>query len=140
VAGSADGTLRLVGRPAFDPTVGELRVPDLDFDVASDNVVVRGLDWLKHDELRDTLRARARWPAAALVEQARAKLEQALNRDLTRGVRLVATVPAARVLDVRARREGIVLRAEAAGTAALRVSRAPRMRRPAAAAPPPAQR
>jgi hypothetical protein len=138
VAGAAAGVIRLVGRPTFDPTLGELRVPDLEYDVASDNVVVRGLDWLKHDELRDTLRARARWLAAELVEKARAKLEQALNRDLTKGVRLVAEVPAARVLDVRARPEGIVLRAEAAGSAALRVSRPVRMRRSAVATRPPA--
>ncbi|MGZ8412309.1 MAG: DUF4403 family protein, partial [Gemmatirosa sp.] len=90
-------------------------------------VLVRGFDWLKHEALRDTLRDRARWPAAGLIDQARLKLEQALNRDLTKGVRLAATVPDARVLDVRARRDGIVLRAEARGDASLRVTRAPPM-------------
>jgi hypothetical protein len=136
VAGAADGVVRLAGRPAFDAATGELRVPDLDFDVASDNVVVQGLDWLKHGELRDTLRARARFPVAALLERSRSKLEQALNRDLTQGVRLAAEVPGARVLDVRARPGAIVLRAEATGSVALRVNRAVRLRRPNAAAPP----
>jgi hypothetical protein len=128
--------VRFVGRPRFDSATVELQVPDLDFDVASDNVLVRGFDWLKHEELRDTLRARARWPAAGLLEQARGKLEQALNRDLGKGVRLAATVPDARVLDVHARPEGIVLRAEARGAASLRVNRAPPMpkRKPSAPA------
>jgi hypothetical protein len=123
VGGAMDGAVRFVGRPRFDAAAGELQVPDLDFDVASDNVLVRGFDWLKHEELRDTLRDRARWPVAGLLDQARAKLEQGLNRDLTKGVRLAATVPDARVLDVRARRDAIVLRAEARGEASLRVSR-----------------
>ena len=70
-AGAADGTARLIGRPQFDSTSGELRVPDIDFDLASDNVVVRGFDWLKHDDVRDTLRTLARWPAAGLVDAAR---------------------------------------------------------------------
>ncbi|MGZ8468171.1 MAG: DUF4403 family protein [Gemmatirosa sp.] len=127
VGGAMEGAVRFVGRPRFDAAAGELQVPDLDFDVASDNVLVRGFDWLKHEALRDTLRDRARWPAAGLIDQARLKLEQALNRDLTKGVRLAATVPDARVLDVRARRDGIVLRAEARGDASLRVTRAPPM-------------
>ncbi len=136
MAGAMEGAVRFVGRPRFDSTAGELQVPDLDFDVASDNVLVRGFDWLKHEELRDTLRLRARWPAAGLLEQARGKLEQALNRDLGKGVRLAATVPDARVLDVHALPEGIVLRAEARGEASLRVNRAPPMpkRRPPAPA------
>jgi hypothetical protein len=141
-AGAADGTARLIGRPQFDSTSGELRVPDIDFDLASDNVVVRGFDWLKHDDVRDTLRTLARWPAAGLVDAARGKLEAALNRDLAEGVRLTAEVPHARVLDVRAAREAIVLRAAATGSAALFVNRAPPIprarKRAAAAAPTPA--
>jgi len=127
--GAADGIARLVGRPVFDSTSGELRVPDIDFDVASENVVVRGFDWLKHDDVRDTLRTLARWPAAGLVDVARAKMEAALNRDLATGVRLTARVPHARVLDVRATSSAIVLRAAATGKAALFVSRAPKVRR-----------
>jgi hypothetical protein len=127
-AGAADGTARLVGRPVFDSTSGELRVPDIDFDLASENVVVRGFDWLKHDDVRDTLRTLARWPAAALVDVARAKMETALNRELATGVRLTASVPHARVLDVRAMRSAIVLRAAATGNAALFVSRVPKIR------------
>jgi hypothetical protein len=140
VAGAVDGVVHLAGRPAFDAASGELRVPDLEFDVHSDNVVVRGLDWLKHGELRDTLRARARFPVGALLERSRTKLEEAMNRDLTQGVRLAAEVPGARVLDVRARREGIVLRAEAVGSVGLRVNRAVRIRRPNAAAATPSPR
>jgi hypothetical protein len=136
VTGDADGIVRLVGRPAFDAERAELRVPDLDYEVSSDHVVVRGLDWLKHEELRDLLRARARWPAAGLLDQARDKVERALNRDLTRGVRLAAAVPSARVLAVHAGKDAIVLRAEAAGQMSLHVSRPlPVRQRRAAGAP-----
>lgn len=128
VAGAMDGRVRFVGRPVFDAASGDLRVHGLDFDVASDQALVRGFDWLTHGELRDALRARARWPAAALVEQARLRLERALNRDLTTGVRLAATVPTARVLAVHATQAALVLRAEAHGQATLRVRRAPAIR------------
>ncbi|MDF1505831.1 DUF4403 family protein, partial [Roseisolibacter sp. H3M3-2] len=137
VEGDVAGRVYVVGRPVYDAPTGELRVPDLDFVVDVDHPLVRGLDWLRHDELRDLLRARARWPAAALVDSARVRLERALNRDLTQGVSLAAEVPTARVLAVYAAREGVVLRAEAQGEASLRVRRAPPMpkrRRPAPAA------
>lgn len=138
VDGAATGTVRLVGRPTLDVAAGELSVPDLDYDVDTDHVLVRGLDWLKHGDLRDTLRARARWPTGALLDRARGRLAQALNRDLADGVRLAAVVPTARALDVRAAADALVLRAEAVGSASLRVTRAPgrRPRRVAAGAPP----
>jgi hypothetical protein len=120
----------------YDAPSGELRVPDLDFVVDVDHPLVRGLDWLRHDELRDALRARARWPAVALVDSARGRLERALNRDLTEGVRLGAEVPTARVLAVYAGPTAVVLRAEAQGTASLRVRRAPPMPRRRRAATP----
>jgi hypothetical protein len=125
VAGTVGGRVRVVGRPAYDAPSGELRVPDLDFAVDVDHPLVRGLDWLRHEELHDALRARARWPAAALVDSARVRLERALNRDLTQGVRLSAAVPEARVLAVYAAPGAVVLRAEARGRAALNVRRAP---------------
>ena len=131
VDGAAGGQVRFVGRPVYDAPSGELRVQDLDYDVASEQLMVRGLDWLTHGELRDALRARARWPASGLVDQARDRLEHALNRDLTEGVRLSATVPTARVLAVHAMQDAIVLRAEAQGRADLRVHRAPPIGRPA---------
>ena len=131
VAGAAGGEVRFVGRPFYDAPSGELRVHELDYDVASEQLMVRGFDWLTHGELRDALRERASWPASGLVDQARVRLERALNRDLTEGVRLSASVPTARVLAVQATATAIVLRAEAQGTANLRVHRAPPIRRAA---------
>lgn len=133
VDGDVGGRVRFVGRPVYDAPSGELRVPDLDFAVDVEHPLVRGLDWLQHETMRDALRARARWPAAALVDSARVRLERALNRDLTQGVRLSATVPEARVLAVYPQASAVVLRAEARGRVALTVRRAPPIprRRPA---------
>ena len=123
LGGTTKGEVRFAGRPVYDTTSGVLRVPDLDFDVVSTDAILEGLDWIKHGELRDTLRARAQWPAADLVDRARVKLQTALNRELATGVQLAAEVPTARVVAVLAGPTAVVLRAEATGDATLRVRR-----------------
>jgi hypothetical protein len=125
LAGDVDARVLLAGRPVYD-TVGDvLRIPDLDFAVADGSLLVRGADQVAHDALRDALREHAHWAVAALLDSARARAERAMNRDLTRGVHLGAHVDGARALGVHAERDGIHVRAAAAGRLTLDVDRAP---------------
>jgi hypothetical protein len=123
--GSAVGRIYLVGTPRYNPERDELYVPDLDFDLASENVLVRGLEWLKHEELRDTLRQRARWPARSLVETAMRQVQRGINRELARGVQLSGTLREGAVIDVLATPAAFVVHAHADGQLALRVNRSP---------------
>ena len=123
--GDATGRVYLVGTPRLDATASELTVPDLDIDVASEHVLLRAAEWLKRDELRDELRARARWPVGGAVERGRALLAKGLNRRLAPGVHLSAIVGDAVPLGVRATPRTILIRARAAGFVRLDVDRAP---------------
>ncbi|HEX9106940.1 MAG TPA: DUF4403 family protein, partial [Longimicrobiales bacterium] len=61
-SGDAHGTLHLVGRPELDRARGEITVPDLDYDLDTDNQLVNAFAWLRSDALRQVLRDKAHVP------------------------------------------------------------------------------
>ncbi|WP_158514823.1 DUF4403 family protein [Gemmatimonas phototrophica] len=123
LGGSLRGNLYLVGTPQLDTVARALVVPDLDFDVATSDALVRGVTWFKRDDLVQWLRQGARFPLDNILERTRLKVEEALNRDLTDGVRLSGAVQTGRLVDVLVHPRWLVIRAVAAGTLALDVDR-----------------
>lgn len=123
VGGGVRGTAYLVGTPTIDHQARALVVSDLDFDVATNDALVAGLAWLKKGDLLERLRASARFPLDSALEETRERVEGALNRDLTDGVRLSGTVTTGRLMDVLVHPRWLVVRAEAAGRLALDIDR-----------------
>lgn len=123
VSGDIRGTAYLVGTPQLDQATRALTVPDLDFDVSTNNALVRGLAWLRKGDMVTQLRAKARFPLDTILEETRARVEDALNRDLTDGVQLSGTVRTGKLIDVLVHPRWLVVQAEVAGTLALDVDR-----------------
>jgi hypothetical protein len=119
--GAAKGIVYLVGTPRYDPATRQLYVPDLEYDVGSANLLVSGVEWLKHDDVRDAIRSRAHWPVGGIMSHGREELEKGLNRDLAPGVSLVADVDSVAGIAVHARRANIRMQAQADANARLTV-------------------
>lgn len=119
--GAADGIIYFVGTPRYDAGANELFVPDLDYDVASRNMLVSGVEWVKHDDVRDFFRSQARWSVGDVMKTGRDQLQKGLNRELAPGVQLTADVKQVQGLSVHARRTAIRLRAQADANARLTV-------------------
>ena len=120
-AGGANGRVYFVGTPRYDPSTNELFVPDLDYDVGSAGLLVKGVEWVKHDDVRDFIRNQARWSIGNVMGQGREQLLKGLNRDLAQGVHLAADVKQVQGLSVHPRRANIRLRAQADASARLTV-------------------
>jgi hypothetical protein len=123
--GNASGRIFLVGTPRYDPGTNELYVPDLDYDAGTNALLVRGLEWVKHDDIRDFIRANARWSVGNVMQSAKEQLAKGLNRDLAPGVQLAADVKQVQGLSVHARRTAIRLRAQADANAQLTIKQGP---------------
>jgi hypothetical protein len=123
--GNASGRIFLVGTPRYDPATNELYVPDLDYDAGTNALLVRGLEWVKHNDIRDFIRANARWSVGNVMQTAKEQLAKGLNRDLARGVQLAAEVKQVQGLSVNARRTAIRLRAQADANARLTIKQGP---------------
>ena len=97
-------------------------MPDLAYDIATDNLLGQGLAWLKGDELLAWLRANARLPAGRLLDEVRHLAEREMNRELTRGVNLQARLDSGRVLSVTAAPTALRVQAAAGGHARLTIT------------------
>ena len=130
--GAVNGRLWFTGTPALDRDRRELYVPDLDVDVGTANLLVRGFDWIKGDEMRNFLRARARVSEAELIGRLSELAEQGINRTLTEGIVLSGRVNRAEATSVRASVADIRVRALAEANIRLSISKAPSLPRPPA--------
>lgn len=130
VSGAVRGRLWFTGTPALDRERRELLVPDLDVDVGSANLLVRGLEWLKGTEMRNFLRARARVSEAELIGRLEQMAEQGINRTLTDGIVLSGQIQRAGATSVRASTRELRVRAEADANLRLTISKAPSVPRP----------
>jgi hypothetical protein len=119
--GNVSGRIYLVGTPRYDPGTNELYVPDLDYDAGTNALLVQGLEWVKHNDVRDFIRTNARWSVGDVMQTAKEQLAKGLNRELARGVLLAADVDQVQGLSVHARRTAIRLRAQADANARLTV-------------------
>lgn len=119
--GDATGTLRLVGTPRLDAARAAVVVPDLDYDLATDDGLVNAVAWAKGEQLRELLRDRARVPVAPVLARGRALLERGLNRTVGRTLALSAAVDSVAVDGLFVTAEGLLVRARAAGTARVAV-------------------
>ena len=116
-SGDAKGTLRFLGGPTYDPVHHEVTVPDLDYDLATDNQLINTYAWLKSDELRAMFRQRAKFPVGEAIERGKSLLLVGLNRKVGSAMTLSATVDSVAVRGLFVTRNGIVVRGIAAGQA-----------------------
>ena len=119
--GAASGTLQLVGTPRLDRAHDVITVPDLDFDLQSNNKLLQTYSWMKSDALRTELRKRARIPIAPVLARGRALLLEGLNRKIGDALTLSASVDSVTVRGLFVTRDGLTVRAEAKGKAGVSV-------------------
>ncbi len=119
--GSTRGRLFFVGTPQLDPQTRQVVIPDLDIEVSSRDLVLRGLTWLGRPRIVDFLRERARFPIEDPVQLGRRYLLEGLNRDLSDEVRLSGDRRCVRPLGVHATRKALIIRAQADARATLTI-------------------
>ena len=120
-AGDASGRLRLVGTPGLDASRGNIVVPDLDYDLSTDDGLVNAVAWVKGDDLRALLRERARVPVAPVLDRGRTLLSKGLNRTVGGVMTLSALVDSVSAEGIFVSPAGVMVRAAATGTARVAV-------------------
>lgn len=119
--GDAHGTLLFVGTPKYDRQLGELTVPNLDYDLSTDSELIAAYAWLRSDALRTLFRDRAHLPVQPLLDKGKSLLSDGLNRKLGDDVTLSAQIDSVAVGGIFVTAPGIVIRAVATGTAGMKV-------------------
>ncbi|HSG47187.1 MAG TPA: DUF4403 family protein, partial [Longimicrobiales bacterium] len=110
VSGDLSARLFFTGTPALDPATQLISVPDLDFDVATENVVLAAASWIRQQGLRQLLRERATWPAAPATEWLTTWLDRGLNREISDDLRVEGRVLGVSPQEVHALRDRMIVR------------------------------
>lgn len=120
-SGDARGQLHFIGTPVFDAKHGEITVPDLDYNLDTDDQLINTYSWLRSDALRSTMREKAHVPVAEALARGKDLLLKGLNRQVGSVMTLTATVDSVAVKGLYVTRAGLVVRGEASGRAAVSV-------------------
>ena len=119
--GDARGTLQLIGSPRIDHVRNVVTVPDLAFDLRTNSKLVQSYTWLNSADMRIELRARSHISILPALAKGRALLREGLNRKLGDAVTLSGSVDSVTVRGLYVTRDGLVIRAEASGSAGMAV-------------------
>ncbi len=120
--GTSSGQIYFVGTPKYDELTGRIEVPDLDYDASTTPLLVKSLAWLKADQIRDFLRAKATFPSAETMERLSTLAAKGMNRELVPGVFLSTSLNKTQILRLLPRSDALYLQAHATGQAALYVT------------------
>jgi hypothetical protein len=121
IRGDVSGTLYLVGTPTFSQRDLTVSFPDLTMSVATSDLLVTGASWVLDAGLEAILRERARWPIDVGLDWAWTRLQEGLNAALEDGLRLSGNLSGLEILEVHARRDGLLVRARLSGRVELLV-------------------
>ena len=120
--GTTSGQIYFVGTPTYDEPTGHIMVPDLDYDASTTPLLVKGMAWLRANEIRDFLRAKATFPSAETMERLSTLAVTGMNRELVPGVFLSAALNRTEIARLLPRIDALYLQAHATGQAALHVT------------------
>jgi hypothetical protein len=119
--GDAKGALRFVGTPTYDSVRREITMPDLDYDLDTNNPLINTFAWLRSDAMRTMFRDKAHLPVDEALERGRSLLMAGLNRKIGDAMTLNASVRSVAVRGLFVTRGGIVVRGDATGKAGVAV-------------------
>lgn len=116
-SGDAQGRLRFLGTPVYNAKKREVLVPDLDYDLQTDDNLINTYAWLKADDLRAQFRQRARFPVGDAIDRGKQLLLIGLNRKIGDALTLGAKVDSVAVKGLFVTKSGLIVRGEANGLA-----------------------
>jgi hypothetical protein len=120
--GSFNGTAFFNGKPMYNTTNRSLEVQDLDYDLQTKNLLLKGAKWLFASKIEAELKKASRIPLGAYFDTAQQALNQYLNREWTRGVRGSGSVKELQLLQAQALPQHIFLRTLCTGSLRVNIS------------------
>jgi hypothetical protein len=125
VDGFFKGRLVLTGTPTFDPATGRLTMSDLDYTLATKNLLAKVGDALRHGTFRQRLCDQTAWELGPQIDTARTRLETWMNRTVAPGVRTRGAIAQLRFRGIRVAEDRVHVLLVADGTATVELAATP---------------
>jgi hypothetical protein len=98
--GSLEGTIFVSGQPIMDTTTRLITFKNLDYDVATRNLLVKSADWMLNKKITRKLNDAAHFDVKQYLNQLQAIMNNGLNRNLGRGMNTSGQMNRFAILDI----------------------------------------
>ena len=114
--GSYNGVFNLTCKPSFDPRTNIFTVDDLDFDMDTQNILLKTADWFLHSKIRNVIKENINMDLTRRMKQAHEMAQKAMDQvKLTDNIVLKGRVRDIKLQDVIVKKDKISIQVYAEG-------------------------
>jgi hypothetical protein len=114
-SGKKKGTLYLVGTPEFDSISQVISFPDLTFDLATKNALLKSAKWMFNSKITDLMRQNARFDLKPHLEEMKKTVQKEMNREISKGVKLSGKVESISLDGIFPNHQNLIIRMNSTG-------------------------
>lgn len=108
VSGSLDGLIFLKGTPELNKTKNQIELRNLDFDLKTQNVLLKSASWLLEGKLEKELSETLIFSTDDLLEEIKTGISESINKEYIKGVKLNAKIVKMIPQHVYLQKEGMI--------------------------------
>jgi len=115
-SGDKKGTLFFNGTPTYDTEKEEISFPDLTFDIATKNKLLKSAKWLFDDLITSKIREMAHYNIGKDLKTQKVLIEKELNRSISKEIRLKTKINSLQITAIVPEVEKLRISSKATGT------------------------
>lgn len=113
--GSKKGTFYLLGTPAFDNTKAQLTLKNVEYDIATKNVLIKTAKWMMDETIRKKLEEQMVFDLSDLVNLTKKSIGESLNQTMDGGIKLQGKLKTLEIAGWSLQQDAIWIRAKTQG-------------------------
>jgi hypothetical protein len=122
--GSQKGSFYLTGKPEYDATNRIIEMRDLDFDIKSQNMLIKTAKWLFNRRIINDLKKYTRFDLSSYIDSAVVSINQQLNRKWLTGIQSKGNINEIKIVNIYPLREHLIIRSNCRGNLLVKVDAA----------------
>jgi len=113
--GTKKGVFYLLGNPEFDSKTGHLKLKNVEYDIATKNVLIKSAKWLLDETIRKKLEEQMDFDMSDVVNSTKKSIHESLNQKMDYGVQLKGVLTALEIVGWDINTKNLVVRAKTKG-------------------------
>lgn len=114
-SGKRKGILYLVGTPEFDSLSQVVSFPDLTFDLATKNALLKSAKWMFNSKITDVMRQNARFDLNPHLTEMKKTVQKEMNREISGGIKLSGKIESITLNGIYPNHLNLVIRMNSTG-------------------------
>lgn len=124
-SGSFDGTAYFFGKPHYNKDSNSIEVKDLQYDLDTRNLFLKGAKWLFNKKIINELNKYTQFPLTSYFDTAKLTMNDWLNKEWTKGIRGSGSISDLKLTALYAMPQHLLLRSNCVGNLAVTVTEIP---------------